>query len=67
MGQLALLNAAPQSAYFASTLQSWEQGRFIHFHGLAQWVGWLWPYVAFVYLIVRLARRGEGAAPRIDA
>ena len=26
------------------SLQAWEQGRFIRFHGLAQWVGWLWPY-----------------------
>ncbi|MGB3067464.1 MAG: VanZ family protein [Ottowia sp.] len=58
--QVALLNAAPESPYFASTLQGWEQGRFIHFHGLAQWVGWLWPYMAFVYLISRLGRRSGG-------
>ncbi|WP_084652112.1 VanZ family protein [Ottowia thiooxydans] len=54
--QVALLNAAPESAYFAATLQSWEQGRFIHFHGLAQWVGWLWPYVTFAYLVFQTAR-----------
>jgi VanZ family protein len=62
VAQVALLNAAPQSPYFAITLQSWEQGRFIHFHGLAQWVGWLWPYVAFVYLAIRMAR-GDGPPP----
>ena len=62
--QVGLLNAAPQSAYFAITLQSWEQGRFIHFHGLAQWVGWLWPYVVFVYLAMRLGK-SDGGQPRI--
>ena len=31
-----------------------EQGRFIRFHGLAQWLGWLWPYAAVVYLIQHL-------------
>jgi len=48
---LSLLNQAPESAYFAQTLQSWEQGRFIRFHGLAQWVGWLWPYAVLAYVL----------------
>lgn len=55
--QLALLNQAPASAYFAQTLQTWEQGRFIRFHGLAQWLGWLWPYAALLYLLARLSGR----------
>lgn len=55
--QLALLNQAPTGAYLAHTLQTWEQGRFIRFHGLAQWLGWLWPYAAMVYVLVRLSRR----------
>jgi VanZ family protein len=53
---LSLLNQAPASAYFADTLQAWEQGRFIRFHGLAQWLGWLWPYVALVYVLLRVSR-----------
>ncbi len=53
---LTLLNQAPTSAYFALTLQTWEQGRFIRFHGLAQWLGWLWPYAALAYLVLRLSR-----------
>ena len=62
--QLALLNQAPESAYFAQTLQTWEQGRFIRFHGLAQWLGWLWPYAALGYLLARLFSRSKpGAAP----
>ncbi|QTD45259.1 VanZ family protein [Ottowia testudinis] len=58
--QVVVLNTAPQNAYFALTLQSWEQGRFIHFHGLARWVGWLWPYAAFVYLIARIGGSDGG-------
>jgi VanZ family protein len=54
--QLALLNQAPASAYFAQTLQVWEQGRFIHFYGLAQWLGWVWPYAAGLYALLRLVR-----------
>ncbi len=52
-----LVAQAPADPYFAQSLQGWEQGRFVHFHGAAQWVGWAWPYVALVYLLVRLAAR----------
>jgi hypothetical protein len=52
---------APADPYFAQSLQSWEQGRFVRFHGLAQWIGWLWPYVAVTWLLTRLgARPGRG-------
>ncbi len=60
VAQLLILNAAPKSAYFAITLQSWEQGRFIHFHGLAQWLGWLWPFIALAYLAARMGRPDGG-------
>jgi VanZ family protein len=56
MLHLSLLNQAPASAYFAHTLQTWEQGRFIRFNGLAQWLGWLWPYATLLYVVVRLSR-----------
>jgi VanZ family protein len=59
--QLVLLNQAPASAYFAQTLQVWEQGRFIRFHGLAQWLGWLWPFAALMYALVRLSSRDAGS------
>ena len=54
---LSVLNQAPTSAYFAQTLQTWELGRFIRFHGVAQWLGWLWPYAALAYVLVVLSRR----------
>ena len=56
---LALVNAAPSDAYYAESLQSWEQGRFIRFHGLAQWVGWAWPWAALAYLLGRVASRRD--------
>ncbi|HWJ94669.1 MAG TPA: VanZ family protein, partial [Telluria sp.] len=55
MLHLTLLNQAPASAYFAHTLQTWEQGRFIRFNGLAQWLGWLWPYAVLLYVLLRLS------------
>lgn len=51
---LSLINQVPRDAYFEQTLFLWEQGRFIRFHGLAQWMGWLWPYAALVYVLSRL-------------
>ena len=62
-----LVARAPADPYFAQSLQAWEQGRFIRFHGAAQWVGWIWPYAALVYLLARLAARepaGRRRAPR---
>jgi hypothetical protein len=53
---LSLINQAPTSPYFSQTLSGWEQGRFIRFHGLAQWLGWLWPYVALVYVLTLVGR-----------
>lgn len=61
---LNLLNQAPTSAYFAETLLAWEQGRFIRFYGLGQWLGWLWPYAALVYVVQQVARR---PAPQVPA
>jgi VanZ family protein len=54
---LSVLNQAPESPYFAQTLQAWEQGKFIRFNGLAQWLGWLWPYAALGYVLSLMWRR----------
>jgi hypothetical protein len=50
---LSLLNQVPASPYFEQTLATWEQGRFIRFNGLAQWLGWLWPYAAVLYVLIQ--------------
>ncbi|HEY2190080.1 MAG TPA: VanZ family protein [Caldimonas sp.] len=52
-----LVAQAPADPYFAESLQGWEQGRFIRFHGAAQWVGWIWPFAGLSYLLARLAAR----------
>ena len=59
---LTLLNQAPAGPYFAQTLQIWEQGRFIKFYGLVQWLGWLWPYAAIGCLVARLSATRKGLA-----
>lgn len=63
--QLSLLNQAPESAYFAQTLATWEQGRFIRFHGLAQWLGWSWPFAVLAYVVATLSRR-SGEKAKVD-
>lgn len=57
---LAIINQAPAGPYFAQTLQTWEQGQFIRFHGLAQWLGWIWPYAVLVYVIGRAWTQSAG-------
>lgn len=54
---VVLVAQVPADPYFATSLADWEQGRFIRFHGLAQWIGWLWPYAAMVWLLARLGHR----------
>jgi len=54
--QLFMLNLAPANPYFAQTLQTWEQGRFIRFHGVVQWLGWLWPFAAVAYVMARISK-----------
>ena len=61
-----LVAQLPTDPYFALNLQRWEQGRFIRFHGLAQWIGWCWPFAAGLWLLGRAVRgSSEGAAPTI--
>ncbi len=56
-GLVTAVTQAPDDPYFAQSLQSWEQGQFVRFHGLAQWLGWLWPFAAMGWLFTRLAQR----------
>lgn len=61
---------APEDPYFSQSLHAWEQGNFIHFHGAAQWIGWLWPFLGLLYLVLRArqAAQADGdstSAPRM--
>ena len=55
---VTLVAQAPSDPYYLASLQGWQQGEFVRFHGLAKWVGWLWPYAAMLWIVTRLARRG---------
>jgi hypothetical protein len=57
---VVLVAQVPVDPYYAGSLQSWEQGRFIRFNGLALWIGRLWPYVAMLWLLARVSRSGRG-------
>lgn len=61
---LGLLNRAPDSPYFMQSLEVWQQGRYPHFHGLSQWLGWLWPHLAMVYGVWLVSRRAQADAAR---
>ena len=55
---LSVLNLSPVSAYYEQTMQTWEQGRFIRFHGLTPWLNWLWPWALLIWAGWRLRHRG---------
>ncbi len=52
--QLFLINQTGADAYLEQNLQIWEQGRFIRFHGLAQWLGWVWPFAVLILIFYKL-------------
>lgn len=50
------LNQLTASTYLEQTVQTWEQGRFIRFHGLTQWLSWLWPWAVLTWALYGLFR-----------
>ncbi|WP_293999698.1 VanZ family protein [Sphaerotilus sp.] len=65
---IGLVNQTGADPYFALSLKAWEQGRFIRFHGLAQWIGWVWPLGALVFLVLQVVsprRLPPGPTPTI--
>ncbi len=53
---LAAVNVVPPNPYFAETLQTWVQGKFINFNGAAQFLSLCWPFVALWFLFHRVHR-----------
>ena len=53
---LSLINQASNGPYFEQTLHAWEQGRFIRFNGVAQWLAWAWPFATLIYVLILIAR-----------
>jgi VanZ family protein len=54
--QLFLINQNAEDVYLVQTLKTWEQGRFIRFNGLAQWLGWIWPFAVLALIFYKLLR-----------
>lgn len=54
---LFVVNAMPENPYFANTLQTWVQGRFLNFNGAAQFLSLLWPFLALWFLLHPAHRR----------
>jgi len=55
--QLMVLNQGASDVYLVHNLQTWQQGQYIRFNGVAQWVGWLWPFVVLVWGLGRLSAK----------
>lgn len=53
---LSIINQASNGPYFEQTLHAWEQGRFIRFNGVTQWLAWTWPYATLIYVLILIAR-----------
>jgi VanZ family protein len=49
---LIVVNTIPANPYFVSTLQAWQQGKFLNFNGAAQFLGMAWPVVALWFLLL---------------
>ncbi|MFZ6773367.1 VanZ family protein [Undibacterium sp. SXout7W] len=51
MMSLAVLNLVSENPYFAVTMQTWVQGKFLNFNGAAQFLSLLWPFLAIWVLL----------------
>lgn len=58
---LAWINLSGPGPYDALNLQSWSQGLFIRLYGLPQWLSWLWPFAALIFLVARAVRPARRA------
>ena len=49
---LIVVNTIPANPYFVSTLQAWQQGKFLNFNGAAQFLDMAWPIFALWFLLL---------------
>jgi hypothetical protein len=54
VASVVLVHQAPADPYFAFALESLERARHVHLFGLAQWVGWVWPFLAIAHCLSRI-------------
>lgn len=46
-----LVNLAPENPYLESTLQAWNPGQFLNFHGATHLAAMLWPWIVLPWLV----------------
>jgi VanZ family protein len=51
LASIIVVNLVPANPYFIATLQSWLQGKFLNFNGMAQFLSLLWPFFALWFLL----------------
>jgi VanZ family protein len=49
---LIVVNTIPANPYFVSTIQAWQQGKFLNFNGAAHFLGMAWPIFALWFLLL---------------
>jgi VanZ family protein len=49
---LIVVNTIPSNPYFVSTLQAWQQGKFLNFNGAAEFLSIAWPVFALWFLLL---------------
>jgi VanZ family protein len=48
----AVVNLSPTNPYLENSLQVWNPGQFLNFHGLTQFIAAIWPYLALPWLML---------------
>ncbi|PFH09499.1 VanZ family protein [Collimonas sp. PA-H2] len=54
---LLLVNIMPDNPYYTETLQTWTQGKFLNFNGVAQFLALLWPFCTLWFLFHPMHKR----------
>jgi len=63
---VVLVNVAPENPYFAHTLQGWQPGQFLNFHGLTRLAALVWPFLALAWLLSAPTEKDRSLSLRPD-
>lgn len=58
-----LVNLAPENPYLENTLQIWNPGQFLNFHGATHLAAMLWPWIALPWLVFTQGTPARHAHP----
>jgi VanZ family protein len=61
---LLLVNVMPDNPYYTETVQTWSQGKFLNFNGVAQFLALLWPFCTLWFLFHPMHKRRRELAQR---